>query len=526
MIKEEYVTIKGHPRNIKHYLSKGYAIAVGKPCEVKTIDLISGTTTKITSICDYCSNETSNTFKDYFIYTEGLENPFYCQKCNSIKNKMTSIKNWGVDNPMKSDVVKNKLRESLTEKYGVSHYSNTDEYKEKYKETCKSKYGKVNTFQVDEFKEKSKEKVREKWGVDYYLQTEESKVVSKNTKEKNTHKKFSELIDEQHEIEDYTNETFKVKHLDCGNSFLMTKSLLRKRVEAKTIICYHCNPIKVSESYLEIEIRNFIKSLNVEHSIKDKSLLKGKELDILIESHKLALEINGVYWHSELFKDKGYHLSKTNECLDKKIFLMHIWEDDWLNKKDIVKSIIRNKISKIENRIWARKCQIREVTTSEEKSFLNNYHIQGWSSSQIKLGLYFDEELVSLMTFGWRWTNSKKEMELIRFCNKIDTNVVGASSKLFSYFLKRYEFDKIISYSDLSMFDGGMYSKLGFKRISLSKPNYYWVVDKVRKHRFNFCKRKLIDKGFDANKSEVRIMHERGYYRIWGCGQWRWEYIR
>jgi hypothetical protein len=113
MIKEEYVTIKGHPRNIKHYLSKGYAIAVGKPCEVKTIDLISGTTTKITSICDYCSNETSNTFKDYFIYTEGLENPFYCQKCNSIKNKMTSIKNWGVDNPMKSDVVKNGLKESL-----------------------------------------------------------------------------------------------------------------------------------------------------------------------------------------------------------------------------------------------------------------------------------------------------------------------------------------------------------------------------------------------------------------------------
>ena len=110
-------------------------------------------------------------------------------------------------------------------------------------------------------------------------------------------------------------------------------------------------------------------------------------------------------------------------------------------------------------------------------------------------------------------------MELIRFCNQINTSVIGASSKLFKYFVDNFEFDRIVSYSDLSLFDGKMYSNLGFERISLSEPNYFWVVDKVRRHRYNYSKKKLVKRGFDVNKTEVKIMHELGYFRVWGCGQ-------
>jgi hypothetical protein len=130
------------------------------------------------------------------------------------------------------------------------------------------------------------------------------------------------------------------------------------------------------------------------------------------------------------------------------------------------------------------------------------------------------------MTFGYRHTNAKKEFELIRFCNKINTNVIGASSKLFKHFLNNYQIEEkyIISYSDLSLFDGKMYETLGFEYVHLSKPNYFWIVNGIRHHRFKYNKQRLIKEGFDSNKTEVEIMHERGYYRIYGCGQVRWIY--
>ena len=131
------------------------------------------------------------------------------------------------------------------------------------------------------------------------------------------------------------------------------------------------------------------------------------------------------------------------------------------------------------------------------------------------------------MTFGYRKTNAKKEFEIIRFCNKINTNVVGSSSKLFKHFIKSYriEEDYIISYADISLFDGKMYDMLGFKEIHLTKPNYFWVVNNIREHRWKYNKQKLVKEGYDPSMTEVEIMHNRGYYRIWACGQKRYEYI-
>lgn len=526
MIKEEFITINGHPRNLKHFRALGYSIEVGLPCIVKPLELMPGATTIITTICDSCYGETKNVFKDYFNYTNGLVDHFLCKKCNSIKNKKTNLQKWGVDNPMKSSIIKERLKKTIQHKYGVDHYSNTDEYKIKYKETCKEKYGVENSFQVEEYKEKSRNKIREKRGVDYYLQTKKLRDHSKLVKEDRTKKKFEGLLSEDYYIEEYTDETFKVKHIVCNREIIITKNLLNKRIESGCIICTNCNPINIQESYIEIEIKSFIRSLDIDFISRDRGLLEDKELDIFIPEYNLAIEVNGIYWHNELFKPKKYHLDKTIRSQENGIFLIHIWEDDWINKKEIVKSIIKNRLTKIENKIWARKCKIKMVSTKDEKEFLNANHIQGWSASQIKIGLYFEEELVSIMTFGWRYTNSKKEMELIRFCNKLNTSVVGSSSKLFKFFEKNYNFEKVISYSDYSIFDGSMYASLGFKKISLSEPNYFWVVDKVRRHRYNYSKKKLVARGFDESKTEVKIMHEQGHYRVWGCGQWRWEWSR
>ncbi len=290
--------------------------------------------------------------------------------------------------------------------------------------------------------------------------------------------------------------------------------------------CPICNRFDKKEN----EIYDFIKdNYNNEIIKSDRSILHPKELDIYLPHLKLAFEFNGVYWHSELYKEKNYHSQKTKDCLEKGINLIHIWEDDWQIKKEITKSIILNKLGK-SNRIFARNCKIIEITDNRlVRQFLEENHIQGFVGSKVKLGLYFNEELISLMTFGdlrkSLGQNSKNgHFELLRFCNKINTSIIGGVSKLFKYFINKYKPSEIISYSDNSRGNGNMYEKLGFDILSETVPNYYWVIDGVRKNRFNFRKDKLIKEGADPNKTEKEIMSEKGYYRIFDCGSKKWLY--
>jgi len=289
--------------------------------------------------------------------------------------------------------------------------------------------------------------------------------------------------------------------------------------------CPKCNRFNVKES----KLLEFIQK-NIDTVIKtsDRKVLKGMELDIYLPELKLGFEFNGLYWHSEIFKDKKYHLNKTEICNTQGVELFHIWEDDWMNKQEIVKSMILNKLGKTPNKIFARKCQVRIIEDNKiVRSFLNENHIQGFIGSKIKLGLYHDDELISLMTFG----NLRKSLgqkskentyELLRFCNKLNTLVAGGASKLFRYFLNNFIVNEVVSYSDYSRSKGNMYQKIGFNLQHNSDPNYYYVIDGVRKHRFAFRKDRLIDEGFDKNKTEIQIMNERGYFRIFDCGMQKW----
>jgi hypothetical protein len=289
--------------------------------------------------------------------------------------------------------------------------------------------------------------------------------------------------------------------------------------------CPKCNRFNQKEESLY----DFIKSNyngNIQKS--NRSILNGKELDIYLPELKMAFEFNGLYWHSELYKDKNYHINKTKKCLEKNIQLIHIWEDDWDNKRDIVESIILNKIGKSE-KIWARKCEIREVDNKSFRDFLIKNHIQGFVGSKVKLGLFYNKELVSLMTFGsLRRSLGQKSKdsnwELLRFSNKIGYTIIGGASKIFKYFLNNFEIDSIISYSDNSRGIGNLYKLLNFKFVNDTTPNYYYIVDSLRSHRFNWRKDILVSDGFDPTKTEVQIMNERGYYRIWDCGNKKWIY--
>lgn len=594
MIKELEIEVKGHRTNFEHFKKLGYDIQFKKTTSVKVKDLMSGSTSIITAICDNCFVEKKIEFRFYYEYTNSLKEKYYCNKCNSIKRKQTCVEKWGVENPMQSKEVKEKLKNTLLENYGVDHYSKTEEYKEKYKKTCLEKWQVENVFQseklkekikstnlyklgveypqqneevkkkttesflskfgvkrysqtneflekskstsqskwnvdnysqTDEFKTKSIESSLAKWGVEHYSKTEEFKKLIRKKREYLTKLKYDNLIGENFKVLDYQNSNFKILHEDCNKEFDINRDQLYQRHNLNICLCTKCLNIDLGQSNMELEMQEFLNSLNLSYNIKDKKILGGKELDIYLPEHNLAIEMNGVYWHSEIYLDKYYHRDKTLKCRELGINLLHIWEDDWKYKRDIVKSIIRNKVGRIETKIFARKCEVKTVLPSNASKFLNDNHIQGTSPSQLKLGLYYRDELVSLMTFGFRFTNSKKEYELIRFCNKLNTNVVGSASKLFTKFLRdNQDINEIISYADISLFNGNLYENLGFSKSNLSKPNYFWVVDGVRKHRFNYNKKRLIKLGYDKNKSESDILHEIGYFRVYSCGQEKWIY--
>lgn len=282
---------------------------------------------------------------------------------------------------------------------------------------------------------------------------------------------------------------------------------------------HYCNKSKQEE-----DLCNFIISLVGSDNVRinDRSLLKGKELDIFLPSYNIAIEYDGLFWHGELNKDKNYHINKTNECNENGIRLIHIFEDEWVYKKEIIKSMLKNLFNKNNNSIFARKCLVREVSPNESGIFLNSNHIQGKCPSSIKLGLYYNDELVSLMTFGKSRHfvgSGKHEYELLRFCNKINSRVIGGASKLFVYFLKNYNPTEIISYADKRWSEGNLYYKLNFIKYNESKPNYYYVIKNKRHYRFNFRKQILIEKyGCDKDMTEREFCFKQKWYRIYDCG--------
>lgn len=291
-----------------------------------------------------------------------------------------------------------------------------------------------------------------------------------------------------------------------------------------------CPKCVSSVSKWEKEIYDYISSLGVECEQSNRSILGGLEIDIYLPKYKIGIECDGLRWHNELFKDKNYHLDKTNTCREKGVRLIHIFEDEWVKKSEIWKSMLRNMLGKSVKKVYARKCELRSVSSKDVREFLDGNHIQGHSNSRINYGLYYNGELVSLMTFGLPRINlggkiEDGHFELVRFCNKVGINVIGAASKLFKHFIDENDPIEVVSYSDKRWSLGNLYEILGFVHSHDSNPNYFYVDNMERINRFRFRKSMLVKEGYDANKSEHEIMTERGIYRIYDCGTmvWKWK---
>ncbi|WGA02412.1 hypothetical protein [Campylobacter phage vB_Cj_QDYZ] len=296
-----------------------------------------------------------------------------------------------------------------------------------------------------------------------------------------------------------------------GHVFKRTFSNLKK--------CNVCPICHSNISSFEKEVKEILPKC-IEN---DYSVLGDKELDFYLPEYNLAIECNGDYWHSEqMGKSNSYHLNKTEKCKEKGIQLLQIFESSWIEKKEIWTSIINNKLGK-SKKIMARKCVLREVSKAEEKEFLDTNHLQGFTGSSICYGLYYQNELICLMSFGKPRFTGKYDWELIRLCTKMGVNVVGGASKLLSYFHKHNP-GSLISYSDRLYSDGSIYKQLGFEFNHYSAPGYFYCKNKIKYSRQQFMKHKLKDKleKFDPNLTESENMRLNGYHKVWDCGQGVW----
>ena len=324
-------------------------------------------------------------------------------------------------------------------------------------------------------------------------------------------------------VNDYkkSSEQVEILCLECNRIF---------SIEANSFLQGHgCPYHNCNSSIKEKDLFTFIHNIAEDAISNDRTILKGYELDIYVPSKKIAFEFDGIFWHNENCKPNDYHLKKTIACEENGIRLFHIFEDEWINKKDIIKSMIKNLLLKTEQKIYARNCSINYVDHSQGKKFMEKNHLQGWCPSQIMIGLYYNDELVSLMSFGKSRHfigNGKSDYELLRFCTKLNTQVIGGASKLFNFFIKEHPNKEIVSYADRRWSNGNLYEKLGFELYNKSKPNYYYVVNNERKNRFNFRKSILMKKyNCPKDMSEREFCKQQKWYRIYDCGclcyKWR-----
>lgn len=318
----------------------------------------------------------------------------------------------------------------------------------------------------------------------------------------------------------------------CGKKFIVKKTRdKRYNVTFCSIECYG----KKKQSSYEFNLINELKKIyngEIIHGYKPK-WLKGKEIDIFIPDKNIGIEVNGLYWHSENGGrvDKFYHQEKSDLCLKCGVKLIHIFTDELEENFEVIFKRLQSIICENNNVIHARKCIVKDISSLEAREFLNENHTQRYVNSSIRYGLFHEESLISVMTFGklrkvLGSKSSDDEYELLRYASK--EKIVGGFAKLFKQFINEHNPQRITSYMDMRWnpdINNNVYMKNGFSFVHVSDPNFWYTNNYLeREHRFGYRKSELIKQGFDPNKSEREIMIERGYDRIYNCGSAKFIY--
>lgn len=463
--------------------------------------------------------------------------------------RQTCLEKYGVTNQMKNPEVLKRHQESILSKHGVANVSQIPGHKERCEKTNLERYGETHFSKTEECKLRKVEKSVERWGcaspmqspevlakviqfnrenygVDYFYQSEEFKEKSRQTM-----------------IERYGVGNFTQSHISEESlAILKDKELLvelcstRGVPEAskiigvdKTTVYKHLDNYGVeldSRSSGELSVCSYLDELGIEYETGDRKVLGSLELDIVIPSKKIAIEFNGIYWHSTKFRSKDYHLEKTTAAKNVGYRLIHIYEDEWYRSMDAWKLKIASILGvDPREKKHARKLSVRCVTESEHvREFLNANHIQGAATFSFAYGLYDGDDVVAVMTFKKR---SETEYELNRYATSC--RVVGGFTKIFKKALVdlgEIGVQEIVSFADIGHSDGNMYAVGGWTHVCNTKPDYRYVIDgrRVRKQAFRRKQQAKMFKDFDPNKTEMQNMLDRGIYPIYDSGLMKFVY--
>lgn len=292
--------------------------------------------------------------------------------------------------------------------------------------------------------------------------------------------------------------------------------------------CLRCSA-GIQSSKQEKEIAEYIKALlpdvKIETSIK--SVIKPYELDIYIPDKNIAVEYNGLYWHSEENgKDKSYHYNKWLACKEQGIQLIQIWEDDYIRSPEIVKQMLAHKLGASKQvTVYARKTSVKALTKNEADDFLNNNHIQGSVDARLRYGLFHGEELVSVILFKNETGTQGKTLNLIRYATS--KNVAGGFTKLLKHAERENpNVESIVTFSDNTVSDGGLYLNNGFVEDGIIKPDYSYIANGMRNHKFSYrLKRFKADPNLEwvEGYTETELAKLNSLRRIWDAGKVKWK---
>lgn len=486
-----------------------------------------------------------NCGKPMFKNAENLSVGIYpnCSRECAGKNKKTREKyrdtcneRFGCDNAFQSDAVKAKSRNTMVERYGVEFSSQSAELVEKRKRTCIERFGVDHQWKSSEVKRKIRETMSERHGADNPLASAE--IASKFARTRKTGR-YLQLTENKFVVPNFTLEEFvgckdpsvtalSWKCVENGHdlvfdSVLDENNLVRHGAPAR---CPICHPMTNSFSQEEIEVFEFVKSVCGEESAlnrteENRKVIPPLEMDVIVPSKKVGIEFDGLYYHCDDSKDPLYHLKKTEMAESVGWRLIHVFEDEWANKREICESRLSAILGRVKRRIFARDCTVEEVSSKEADEFLDRTHLQGGVRSKACLALKYGGETVSVMTFGRPRFGKGYECELLRFSNALFTQVVGGASRLLSHFEREWRPTSMVSYADRRWSDGGLYRALGFDFVGFSRPSYWYVKNALkRENRIKYQKHKLpgLLERFDPSKTEMENMRDNGFRVIWDCG--------
>lgn len=507
----------------------------------------------VNDACHNCGNKTN-----YISYTKGF-NAFCSSKCRAAQkskkshftktcvqcnNQFTTTKRHDRKTCsdeckfayLQTDAVKilqqTETKKALIQKYGVDHPSKIQTHGQSVKNTKQERWGNPNWVNPEKAKqtkferydnknynnlEAQKKTMMERYGVQnpsQLLQTKEAffqKVVNR----------ISPFVEPMFDFNQYSGVEGERYEFKCNTCHSVFEEYIDN---GHTPVCRTCNPSSI-QSTVEFEVLEFIKTIyngNIIHG--DREILKPKELDIYLPDLNLAIEINGLYFHSQNSggKDKWYHLQKTEQCLEKGIRLIHIFDSEWTIKRQILQNLLTSIISNKKQKIHGRKTTVKLIDYKESAQFLNNYHLQGEHRSKIRYGLFYEDKLIACMLFI-KSRYDKQGYEISRWCVHPQFQIHGGFQKVLNSFINDYSPIQIVSYCDRRFFTGGTYTKAGFHLERTSEPGYYYVKGKQIHNRLQFQKHKLptLLEHFDSQLTEWENMQRNGWDRIWDCGNFK-----